>query len=230
VRIVVGIPVLDNVHWKFFLHTTTLVGKLAKKYDVHLCMANRCAIDRARQIVVDTAFGLNADRILFIDDDTIVPLDTVECLEPLFEEDDVIASSGFCYQRGYPYHPMVYQYKDLEWGNAGHSNQLVEPFPEKPFEVSAVGMGICLLNVLLMRQIEGDCFSRDSNGTEDFYFFHKAQKAGFRTMCDPKVEAIHIGMNQMVSSENAKRLRVEDGINFLPQEQTGRGMKAEVKI
>lgn len=228
-RLVVGIPVLDNVHWKFFLHTTTLVGKLAKEHDVHLCIVNRCAIDRARQIVVDTAMSIKADRILFIDDDTIVPLDTVEHLNPLFE-DDVIAVSGFCYQRGYPYHAMVYHYPEGDWSRRDHSNQMLEPFPDEPFEVSAVGMGICMLDVNLMRSIEGDCFSRDSKGTEDFYFFAKAKRAGFKVICHPKVQAGHLGMNEYITSANALELRQRDMINYLPEEEQGRAFKGEVSI
>ncbi len=228
-----GIPVLDNVSWPFFLYTSALVGKLAKKYSLELCYVNRAAIDRAREITVTDAIQRDCDRILFVDDDTLIPFDTVERLEPLLEREDAVVASGFCYQRGYRYLPMVYRYEGLEWGKG--SSQLIEPFPEEPFQVNCVGMGISLLKVSLLKKLEkklGDCFGRDGPGTEDFYFFSKAAKMGYTTWVHPKVEATHMGNPVWINSSNATELRRKEfGIlHHLPEEAGGRAQKGAFSV
>lgn len=232
-KLMLGMPVLDNVSWPIFLYTCTLVGKLAKRHELALSFPNRCAIDRARQIIVDDAIVGGFDRILFIDDDTIIPFETVDLLEPLLEREDAVCASGFCYQRGYKYFPMVYRYEDLVWGKG--QPQLLQPFPDEPFQVSCVGMGISLLKVPLLKKLKeklGDCFNRDGGGTEDFYFFKKAYDMGYTTWVHPKLEATHLGDRLWVSSENADELRTKAHslIHFLPDECGGRAQKGTVML
>jgi hypothetical protein len=175
------------------------------------------------------AIGAGFDRLLFIDDDTLVPFDCVDKLEALLQSHpDAISASGFCYQRGYSYMPMVYQYPDYVW--ASGSCQLIEPWPSEPFRVSANGMGVCLLDVAKLAEIEkqdSPVFGRNGIETEDFYFYHKADKAGFTSWCDPSVEAKHLGDQVLVSSENASELRSRDHVAIyrIQNEPTGRGTK-----
>jgi len=232
-KLLLGIPVLDSVSWQFFLRTSQLIGRLAKKYELGLCYVNRSAIDRAREITVTDAIALECDYILFVDDDTIIPADTVEALLPILEEkEDAVSASGFCYQRGYKYLPMVYRYKDLEWGKG--EAQLLEPFPSEPFQVSATGMGVSLLKVSLLKKIEekyGDCFNRDGSGTEDFYFYRKAWQAGYTSWVHPGVEATHLGNHEYINSSTAKDLRIRDhNLIYLPHEAGGRAQKGLVRV
>ena len=234
-KLMIGIPTLDVVSWQFFLHTSCLVGKVAKKFGtVELCYVNRTAIDRARQITVEDAIRKECDYLLFIDDDTIVPFDAVEKLQKILdEEENRIAATGFCYQRGYKYMPMIYRYEDLVWGK-GHSHQLLEPFPNEPFQINAAGMGISLLKVSLLRKIEKEmspCFGRDGGGTEDFYFFQKADVMKFTSWCDPSVEGTHLGPPQWINSETVKELRERDHKNmFYPKEAGGRACVGTLNI
>lgn len=232
-KLMIGIPVLDNVQWTFFLYTSALIGKLAKKHEVILSFVNRCAIDRAREIIVTDAIALDCDRILFIDDDTLVPNDVVDLLEPLLEPEDAISASGFCYQRGYRFLPMVYMYEDFVWGR-GDNCQLIEPWPLKPFRVSATGMGVCLLKVPLLKKLEkalGDSFGRIDRGTEDFYFFQKVDEMKYTAWVHPNVEATHIGNPMMVDSKNVNQLRSDFHKKiYLPEESGGRAMKGEIAV
>lgn len=233
-KLMIGIPVLDNVSWPFFLYTSSLIGKLSKKYEVILSFPNRCAIDRAREIIVTDAIRMECDRLLFIDDDTIIPVDTVDKLNPLLDREDAVCASGFCCQRGYKYFPMVYRYEDLEWGKG--QPQLLAPFPSEPFQVSCVGMGISLLKVSLLKKLQeklGDCFNRDGAGTEDFYFFKKAYEMKYTTWVHPQLEATHFGNPLWINMANAEELRIRDHqqlIKFLPTEPGGRAQKGLVEI
>ncbi len=220
--ILVGIPVLDNIGWKFFLWTTTLVAKLAKTYRTEFCLINRAAIDRARQMIVETAITKECDRLLFIDDDTILPLDVVERLNLILEADleKRVSASGICYQRGHPYFPMLYRWKDFKWGLTDDGScQIYKPFPAKPFRVSANGMGISLLNVPLLKVIQEKqkpCFDRVGPGTEDFVFYEKAHRCGFESWADARIEGIHLGDPVEISSHNADGYRSLSMTNYLP--------------
>lgn len=248
-RILVGIPTLDNVYWKFFLHTTTLVAKLARQYEVDLCTINRTAIDRAREITVDAALAKDADWILFIDDDTILPMETVDLLSETLEADDSrISVSGICYQRGYPWWPMIYKYEDFDWEKGRLHNQLIPPFPKTPFRISCNGMGVCLLRVKHLSEIPTPRFGRFGSGTEDFFFYNKVRTTGYEVWCDPRVRAVHLGEPLEVNEDLAEMARTEDvketarlnppskGKNVLEPSYDsddlayGRGKKLEVEI
>ena len=252
-QILIGIPMLDAVHWEFFLRTSVLIGRLARKFEVDVCTPNRMAIDRARQNIVDHAKATSADRILFIDDDTLIPLDTVETLEGvLLAHPKAVSASGVCYQRGYPWMPMLYKFEDFDWMKGRLSNQLIPPLPEEPFQVSANGMGICLMKTELLEKVEGDCFGRESKGTEDFFFYKKAHEAGLEAWCHPKAVAVHLGERLRVTPELANERRLEDnkgrveGMSehldkledlkpgalaaFVPDEEGGRAFVMEEKV
>lgn len=228
-KICIGIPVLDNVDYRFFLATSANIGVWSRKHKLFLDTPNRCAIDRAREIIVRDAIEAKCDYILFIDDDTLLPEDTLDQLLPIFEKDEsIIAVSGFCFQRGYKYMPMVYKY-ERQFGIG--SCQMIDPWPEEPFEVHAVGMGVCMLKVDLLAKISEPCFGRDGPGTEDFYFFRKAHQAGYKTYVNPKVEAIHIGERILVGSKNVNDLRRADHkVMYLAEECGGRAQKVVVEL
>ncbi len=234
-KLLVGIPVLDSVNWRFFLYTAVQIARLAREYDIAFCMPNRASIDRARQMCVDEAVAKKADYLLFIDDDTILPLDAVKTLLPLLESKDVISASGVSFQRGHPYMPMVYKFKDFDFSDRTTANQLVPPFPAEPFEVSANGMGVSLLKVKLLKEIPAPCFGRDGPGTEDFYFYRKAKDAGFRSFVDSKVTALHMGEPTLIGPENADGLRsisVQSLIptEFFPNEDGGRAIVGKMEV
>jgi len=234
-KLLIGIPVLDNVNWRFFLYTTTQVARLAKEYDIAFCTPNRCSIDRARQMCVEAAFKEEADYLLFIDDDTILPLNAAKTLLPLLEPEDVISASGVSFQRGYPYMPMVYRFKDFDFSDRTTANQLVPPFPLEPFEVSANGMGVSLLKVKLLKEIPEPCFGRDGPGTEDFYFYRKASEKKFKSLVHPDVTALHMGEPMLIGPTNADGLRglsVSSMIpaEFLSKEDGGRAHVCEMEV
>ncbi|QDP56797.1 MAG: hypothetical protein Unbinned400contig1000_16 [Prokaryotic dsDNA virus sp.] len=234
-RIMVGIPTLDNVYWKFFLHTVPLIAKLKTNHLVSLCCVNRCAIDRARDITVEIAFKKDCDRILFIDDDTLIPDDTFEKLNPLLDDDKILSASGISYQRGHPFLPMVYKFKDFKFENIGpkwHSNQLIQ-WPDEPFRVSCNGMGVSLLDVHKMRDIPKPCFSRNGPGTEDFFFYEKVAAMGYEAWVDPSVKATHIGNRSEVTCENHSEFRRESVLKdaqLVEDEGSGRGMVMEAVL
>lgn len=230
-KVMVGIPTLDNVHWEFFLHTTPIIAKLRLKHEVILCCVNRCSIDRARQMTVESAFSGDIDRLLFIDDDTLIPTSTFNKLNSLLDNEKILSASGVSYQRGYPYWPMAYKYEDFDWASEKTHNQShqIIAMPDKPFRVSCNGMGVSLLDVNKMRDIENPCFSRLGPGTEDFYFYSKVWKAGYEAWIDPSVQAVHLGDRVKVDKFNVDELRGVS-IRKMHDESSGRSVLMEAVL
>ena len=111
-------------------------------------------------------------------------------------------------------------------------NQMYKPFPEKPFRVSANGMGISLLNVKLLEKVQEKdkrCFDRAGPGTEDFVFYEKACRYGFESWVDASVQGIHLGDPVELHEKNVDAYRRLSMVNFLPDEGD-RAMKGEVTI
>jgi hypothetical protein len=214
-KVLVGIPVLDNVYHRFFLHTSGFLGRLVKDgLDVELHIPNRMAIDRSRQLCVDMAIASKADRLIFIDDDTLIPIDAFHPLEAMLQRSEkVISASGVSFQRGFPYMPMIYRFPDFDWAKSQLEdlpNQLIPPFPSEPFRVSANGMGVSMLKVELLKEIEGDCFGRVGPGTEDFYFYKKVWDKGFEAWANANIIGVHIGDRVEITPDNAPEYRRGD--------------------
>jgi glycosyltransferase involved in cell wall biosynthesis len=68
----------------------------------------RMAIDTARNTAAQMAMEMNCDYLMFIDDDVMVPPDTLEKL--LLADKDIIA--GLVIIRGYPFNNMAFKYKE----------------------------------------------------------------------------------------------------------------------
>ena len=211
----IGIPCLDNVNHSFFLWTSHLIGKWARKRELALLYPNRMAIDRAREYCAKSAQQQGCDYLLFIDDDTLVPEQTPEVLiDVLLRAENIISATGVCYQRSWPYLPMIYKFpKDKDKVDSGYdprSNQLIPPFPDKPFRIDCNGLGIAMLKVSLLEGIKKPWFGRsDKYGTEDFYFYDKAAEAGLEAWCDPSLGATHLGDRVEVTPQNVEGLRMK---------------------
>jgi len=211
----IGIPCLDNVNHSFFLWTSHLIGKWARKWELALLYPNRMAIDRARVHCAEAAQQQGCDYLLFIDDDTLVPEQTPEVLiDVLLRAENIISATGVCYQRGWPYMPMIYKFPE-NFGNGNNefdprSNQVIPPFPDKPFRVDCNGLGIAMLKVSLLEGIKKPWFGTSKGqSTEDFYFYDKVAEAGFEAWCDPSLGATHLGDRVEVTPQNVEGLRMK---------------------
>ena len=112
-KILIGINNLTSVsqlayanHCQFWFR---LGRNLGADYQFGLCNPRRMSIDRMRNFAGKAAIELNFDYLLFIDDDVLLPFNAVQRL--IEADKDIIA--GVTYIRGYPYHPMIFNFIDL---------------------------------------------------------------------------------------------------------------------
>ena len=154
----------------------------------------RMSIDRARNEAAKMALMLEADYLMFIDDDVLLPItQNNHIFKSLVEADkDIIAASVRI--RGYPFNRMAFKYTDpdptnrkraLDFYNDKHD-------PEHPIvDVDALGFSTCLIKVDVLKPMDPPFFITSPNGTEDVYFCIRAQKE-----LEPKPTiAVHTGIS-----------------------------------
>lgn len=136
-----------------------------------------------RNIVIEQALELEMDRVLFIDDDTVFQPDLLENLR----KHDVDVVTGLMFQRNYPHTPLIF-------GRIREKDGAVFPRLLKPeddnqlIEISAAGLGCCLIKTDVFRKIDPPWIrlgELTSDGwCDDIGFFKRARAVGIKSYCD----------------------------------------------
>jgi GT2 family glycosyltransferase len=143
----------------------------------------RMSIDNARNRAAKHALEMDCDYLLFIDDDVLVPPDTLSRL--LKHEKDIIA--GLVVIRGYPFNVMAFKrtydkkkiskswdggltfYNDLPVDKRYKDKRLKPLIP-----VAAVGFSCALIHTDVLKALEPPYFVTGQYHTEDVYFCVRA--------------------------------------------------------
>jgi len=164
------------------------------------CQPRRMSIDHMRNMAAKLTLEQEADALMFVDDDVIIPLDTYQKLRD--SEYDIIA--GVTYIRSFPFMPMVFEF-------AGRfPNFFYEDFREKQnkdthiTDCDAVGFSCCYIKSWLLKELPPPYFVTGINHTEDIYFCQKAKKyfpeVKIGVHCD--VHTSHALGTEYISEEN----------------------------
>lgn len=138
-----------------------------------LCNPRRMTIDRMRNEAAKIALEGDFDYLMFIDDDVLVPFDAFHKL--IKHDKDIIA--GVTIIRGYPFHPMIFNFSEEYKDNNYVMNYKDKADPETGLlECSAVGFSCCLIKVDLLRKMMPPFFITSHNQTEDVYFCKRAKE------------------------------------------------------
>lgn len=181
IKIVVGINTLTHVeqtcyanHSQWWYHQ----GKVNTNYQFIFNTPRRMSIDRMRNMTGKIAVENNADYLLFIDDDVVVPID---CLEKLIACDAEIAA-GWTLVRGYPFKNMFFKFQDgINIRNGNPEKKLdnwQDPITGEDgfFHVDAIGFSCCLIKVELLKKMGTPYFVTGPFNTEDIYFCMQAKE------------------------------------------------------
>jgi len=197
-------------HIEFFCRVKELYPK-KDGHEIWILAPPRMSIDMARNWAAKQALLRECDYLMFIDDDVLVPSNT---LEQLIKADADIAA-GLVIIRAYPFNVMAFEKKD---GSVSSFNDLpmveVEVEPEikedslgrgKPALIKkilknpvtrddnlhSVGFSCALIKVSILRKIPLPFFVTGPHNTEDIYFCDKATeyikdlKISLVTSCQP---------------------------------------------
>jgi len=176
-------------------------GRSYAEYDFIFVNPSRMSIDRMRNMAAKVALEWEADYLLFVDDDVLVPIDGLAKL--LRCEADCAAGKAVI--RGYPFDWMVFSKLGDE--SKGEEVGLVtyKELPEEGIlEIGAVGFCFTLLKVDLFRAMQPPYFVTGVSWTEDIYFFLKAKQANpsARFVVDCSVDCGHILWPEVMTSRN----------------------------
>jgi len=190
--LVIAIPTRGMVDIRFMLHmhdvAMCLPTGLTWKYIT--CRGER--VDIARQLLAEQALKDKARYILFVDDDTFIPLDAVATM--MSTGKDVV--TGIVWTKRTPSEPCIYK----EAGLGPYYD-----FPKDSlFEVEAAGCACVLIKTEVFKKIKKPWFRLDwkrkeptgtitaMQGGEDLYFYQKLQNAGIKVYCHSSVLCDHL--------------------------------------
>jgi len=128
----------------------------------------------ARESLVKMAIKNECDYIIFLDADMLWPGNLLTSLVDFANNNkEVHVVSGNYSMRNPPHMPLVY----LDDGQGKYQPSLLkEEDWGKCVQCDATGLGACLLRTSLFESVSSPWFSLEGTGTEDIFFFKKANK------------------------------------------------------
>ena len=176
-KTLVLVNVLTSVHAAIYSNHIALFNKMKQDFpkdEFILFTPERSSIDNARNTAAVMAMEVEADYLLFLDDDVLVPSDSFTRLKKANK--DIIA--GLVMIRGYPFNVMLF--KEVFKDKNGKSVRSLDFYNDIPVgggnfivPCGAVGFSLCLLKVNVLKIIPPPLFVTGSFHTEDVYFCEK---------------------------------------------------------
>ena len=165
------------------------------KYEIDWCLADKgYTIAENRNYLGMKALKGGYTHLFTVDDDMIIPEDTIERLVAL-DKDFVGALAN---SRTLPQMPMVTQFNSdkvpLKEGLLG-----TFPVPKEPFECVAIGGSVNLMKTHIFDKLEKPWYANETyegglhKMGEDYWFCRQVRKAGFQIWCDPTLKIGHVG-------------------------------------
>lgn len=197
-------------------------SKWAMKSGHELLTGNcgRYVIQNVREDMADNAIRMGCDYLCFIDDDMIVPFDTLEKLFSRMDRCDMVTPLAF--QRVPPFLPVMYSLKMIEASleekkqKSAPLNQplfkvdfrKIEKWPENDlFEVDAVGFGCVLFKTEILKKLPRPWFSSWMQIGEDIWFSWNAHRLGFKVCVDTSFCIGHLADRPIISRAQYEEFR-----------------------
>src|SRR3990167_5343247 len=187
-------------------------------YDFMLFTPRRMSIANARNAAVEYALLNECDYVYFTDDDMELNVKTLQTL--VKRDKDIIMA--MCYIRGYPYHPMVFNWVEGEELKSSVGDQKVKGRFIKLWKdcekhvnidgliepVAAIGCAATLIKTSLLRKMDYPWFYTGTANTEDAYFCIKAQNidSNVTIAVDTTIPAGHVMKDKRILFPNNAEL------------------------
>lgn len=201
-KIVLGIPVMYVVPGQALASMLALAATLGRRGEVYVTeVLNVIPYDKAREKVVETATAVDADYIMFVDSDMVVPSNAFDLLYESMQAGAQVAS-GHYYKRGYPFTSNWLRVVD---------DKVVPVVPvatDGIMDLDGTGLGCTLIDFKwVQKHFSAPVFSMTSPEgrfcPEDLLFCWKVNSAGGRVVGDARVSCGHIGHSIVVDGHNA---------------------------
>lgn len=177
-------------------------------------VTERMLVHSARNQLAKGFMKTDCDWAFWIDDDTVLPYNTIPKLLALAKEKDTKFVSGVYYQRLPPHNPVlwrkdpetteglrIYSEKAAEKGDPVYTHHYVSPQlnAKNPFMADVAGFGCVMTHREMFEKIPEPWFQMITGRcSEDFFFCVEAKKAGYQLWIDPSLDLGHIGPNRII--------------------------------
>ena len=202
-KTLIAIPCMDQVAAPFAHSLATL----EKAGECVISMNISSLIYDARNQLVAQALKAEADYILWLDSDMIVPPDVIPRMIKHMEDGKDFVS-GIYFRRRAPFAPVLYSRIDRE----GHAD--FNDYPEDTvFEIAGAGFGCCMTRVSMLEDIAlnfKDWFTPFNNYGEDLSFCLRALECGYKLYCDSTIKCGHVGT--VVVDESVYRVNFREAL------------------
>ena len=195
-------PVYAN-HCQFWYH----LGKnFPPPHGFALNSPRRMSIDRMRNMTAKIALEWEADYLMFIDDDIVIPIDSFPKM--LAHDKDIVA--GWTIIRGHPFFNMFFRFidkeeKKLKQCQHWEQNEIVN----NCIDVDAVGFSCALIKTSLLKKVPPPWFVTGPYNTEDIYFCIKAKEfvPNVSIVVDLSIKTAHALGTEYIDPDNLENYK-----------------------
>lgn len=184
-KIMIAIPTLDYIHYKFVESLTKLTRRLDReKINYDVVFKGGTLVYLSRDWIVRHAASNGYTHILWLDADMVFDDDILDKL--LQDDKDIV--TGVYVSRHVDKGSVLFE--DL------HGKKRYTEYPDKMFEIEGCGFGCVLTKTSALRKVmdyHGTCFLPTLEFGEDLACCERLLKHGFKMYSDPRVKAGHIG-------------------------------------
>lgn len=188
-QVMLGLPTMGNVHTHLMLVILSWIGQAASgKYNLTLYPTVAVQpVDNARNEIVRTFLQGNSTHLLFIDSDTVPPVDTIDRLLAM----DVPIATAITPIIDYSEERKEFYRK---WNVVDMNDQHVEP-NMGIVQAKGAGSSCILIRREVFEKLDAPWYRFFYQGenimSEDIYFTAKANSAGFKTYADTSLICQH---------------------------------------
>lgn len=176
---------ISNKPYATHLQFTYRLAKDNPEYSFVLYTPYRMSISNFRDSAASFALELEADYLMFLDDDAVLhkhPSMFKMLKDKIDDDENKHIIMPVTYVRGYPFEPMFFNWvKDEELIKEGKGLDFYRDFKEQKvdernlLEVAAIGCHTCLIKTEVFYALDKPYFLTSTNNTEDVYFCMKCR-------------------------------------------------------
>lgn len=185
-RIVIGVPTAEFARQaKFYDY----LFALDKPDRTTVSLAHGQSPAHNRNAIIDSALEVNATHVFFVDDDLLIPQDTLTRL--LAHDKDIV--SGLYLTRNFPHAPIA---MDIALTDGSCRFKFLKSGETGLVEAVNFGLGCCLIKTDVFRKMEkpwirlGQLNPQEWN--DDIEFFNRARHSGYQLWLDLDVRCGHM--------------------------------------
>lgn len=200
-RVFIGIPGFAGIQPECQENIGRMLFRLGRDtdYEILFRIVVKSEQFRARNALVNEARQAEADYLLMLDDDMIIPPDLLQRM--MVHDKDV--TGALYYQRGGAYHPVVMQINNRDDGTFSCSFlSATDPMIMQPglYPVDVIGGGCMLFKMHVFDKVLEPYFWWEANNGTDIAICRRMLGQGYQPYIDTSIELGHLGNKAIVNS------------------------------